>query len=84
MGLVTRLSETPYEDAHAYAQEICRRSPDAVRGAKELLNRMAMDFAAQQFAAERRIIGGLIGGPNQREAVMSDFEKRPPKWHEPK
>ena len=83
MGMVTRLSETPYEDAHAYAQEICRRSPSAVRGAKELLNRMASDFAAQQLAAERRIIGGLIGGPNQREAVMSDFEKRPPKWHDP-
>ena len=84
MGMVTRLSETPYEDAHAYAQEICRRSPSAVRGAKELLNRMATDFAAQQLAAERRIIGGLIGGPNQREAVLSDFEKRAPNWHEPK
>ena len=84
IGIVTRLSDTPYEDAHKWAQEICRRSPDAVRGAKELLNRLTLDFAAAQFAAERRIIGSLIGGANQREAVMSDFEKRAPAWAEPR
>lgn len=83
MGLVTRLSDDPLSDAMAWAQEICRRSPDAVRGAKELLNRLAQDYAAEQFAAERRIIGRLIGGANQREAVMSDFEKRAPQWAEP-
>jgi enoyl-CoA hydratase/carnithine racemase len=83
MGLVTRLSDTPREDALAYAQEICKRSPDAVRGAKELLNRLTLDFAAAQFAAERRIIGSLIGGHNQREAVMSDFEKRAPAYIDP-
>lgn len=83
LGLVTRLSENPREDAMALAEEICRRSPDAVRGAKELLNRLTMDFAAAQFAAERRIIGSLIGGANQREAVMSDFEKRAPVWADP-
>ena len=84
IGIVTRLSETPHADAMAYAEEICRRSPDAVRGAKELLNRLALDYAAQQFAAERRIIGGLIGGHNQRESVMSDFEKRAPVWADPR
>lgn len=84
IGIVTRLSENPHADAMAYAQEICRRSPDAVRGAKELLNRMTLDFAAAQFAAERRIIGSLIGGHNQREAVMSDFEKRAPAYVDPK
>lgn len=83
IGIVTRLSETPREDAFAYAQEIVKRSPDAVRGAKELLNRLTLDFAAAQFAAERRIIGGLIGGHNQREAVMSDFEKRAPAYIDP-
>lgn len=83
MGLVTRLSDTPREDAFAYAEEICKRSPDAVRGSKELLNRLTLDFAAAQFAAERRIIGTLIGGHNQREAVMSDFEKRAPSFIDP-
>ena len=83
MGLVTRLSDNPHADAMVMAEEICRRSPDAVRGAKELLNRLTLDFAAAQFAAERRIIGSLIGGHNQREAVLSDFEKRPPAWVDP-
>ena len=83
IGIVTRLSDDPRADALEYAGEIMKRSPDAVRGAKELLNRLTLDFAAAQFAAERRIIGSLIGGANQREAVMSDFEKRAPNWVDP-
>ena len=59
------------------ATEIAGRSPDAVRGAKALFNRLANADAAEQFAEERRVIGGLIGGPNQVESVMANFEKRP-------
>lgn len=83
IGIVTRLSENPRDDAFAMANELVKRSPDAVRGAKKLLNRLTLDFAAAQFAAERQIIGSLIGGANQREAVMSDFEKRAPQYVEP-
>jgi enoyl-CoA hydratase/carnithine racemase len=81
LGVVTRLSKTPQADAMDLAQEIAGRSPDAVRGAKKLLNLMANDGAAQQFAAEREVIGKLIGAPNQVEAVISHFEKRPPKFN---
>lgn len=77
IGLATKLSETPYEDAMAMAAEIAGRSPDAVRGAKQLINGLLHEQAASQFEAERRIIGSLIGKPNQVEAVMSNFEKRP-------
>ena len=77
MGLATRLSETPLDDALSMAREIAGRSPSAVRGAKELFNRLANADAAEQFAAERRVIGALIGRPHQVEAVMSNFEKRP-------
>ena len=84
IGVVTRLSENPRDDAFAYAAEICKRSPDAVRGAKELLNRMTVEYAAAKFEAERRTIGRMIGGHNQREAVMSDFEKRAPAYIDPK
>ncbi len=76
LGLATRLSDTPYEDAMAMAADIAGRSPDAVRGAKQLINGLLHDKAAAQFAEERRIIGSLIGKPNQVEAVMSNFEKR--------
>lgn len=78
LGLATQLSEDPRADALAMAHEIAGRSPDAVRGAKHLFNRLAWSHAAEQFAAERETIGSLIGGSNQIEAVMANFEKRAP------
>jgi enoyl-CoA hydratase/carnithine racemase len=78
LGLATRLSATPRDDAMAMAREIAGRSPGAVRGAKALLNRAYGGDPAGQFAEERRVIGGLIGTPNQVEAVMANFEKRAP------
>jgi enoyl-CoA hydratase/carnithine racemase len=77
MGLVTKLSDHPKDDAMALAQEIAGMSPGAVRGAKALFNRLIEQGAAEQFAAERRVIGAQIGTPNQIEAVMAGFEKRP-------
>lgn len=78
LGLATRLSETPVDDAMALATEIAGRSPGAVRGAKALFNGLLHDAAAEQFAAERRVIGEQIGSPNQVEAVMAGFEDRAP------
>jgi len=80
LGLVTQLSQDVHADAMTMAREIAGRSPDAVRGAKKLINRLANSGAAEQFAAERATIGQLIGTANQAEAVMSHFEKRPPNF----
>ena len=80
LGVATRLSNDPLHDALALATEIAQRSPEAIRGAKELLNRLANAGAAEQFAEERRVIGKLIGSANQVEAVMAHFEKRPAKF----
>jgi len=80
IGVATRLSDDPRADALAMAREIADRSPDAVRAAKALINRLLHQDAAAQFAAEREHIGGLIGKPNQIEAVMANFEKRPPSF----
>lgn len=76
LGVVTRISDTPFEVAMQIAREIAGRSPDAVRGAKTLINRLSNAGAAEHFAEERRIIHSLIGRPNQVEAVTSNFEKR--------
>ena len=38
LGLATRVSEKPLEDALALAAEIASKSPDAIRAAKRLLN----------------------------------------------
>jgi enoyl-CoA hydratase/carnithine racemase len=80
IGLATRLSDTPYDDAMAMAHEISARSPDAVRGAKALINGLIHDRAEAQFAEERRIIGSLVGQPNQVEAIIANFEKRSPRF----
>jgi enoyl-CoA hydratase/carnithine racemase len=76
IGLATRLSDTPHADAMAMAHAIAERSPDAVRGSKALFNGLLHERAAAQFAEERRVIGSMIGRPNQVEAVMANFDKR--------
>lgn len=78
LGLVTKLSDDPHADAMALAREIAGVSPSAVQGAKALINKMAADGAAEQFAEERRVIGAQIGTPNQIEAVTASFENRTP------
>ena len=83
LGIATRLSDNPYDDAMAMAREIAGRSPDAVRAGKALLNGLFNQGAAEQFAAERQYIGSLVGRPNQTEAVMSNFEKRPANFVDP-
>ncbi|MDO8364863.1 MAG: crotonase/enoyl-CoA hydratase family protein [Actinomycetota bacterium] len=83
LGIATRLSDTPYDDAMAMAREIAGRSPSAVRAGKALLNGLFNALAEQQFAAERAAIGSLIGKPNQMEAVMANFDKRPPNFVDP-
>jgi enoyl-CoA hydratase/carnithine racemase len=83
LGLATRVSTTPLDDALALAAEIAAKSPDAQRGAKHLLNLSGTVSAAEQFAEERRVIGALIGTPNQVEAVMAEFERRPPAFRDP-
>ena len=83
LGVVTRLTDSPLETAMQIANEIAQRSPDAVRGAKALINRLSNAGAAEHFAEERKIIYSLIGKPNQVEAVMSNFEKRPASFVSP-
>lgn len=78
IGLATRVSDNPREDALALAREIAGKSPQAIRGSKRLLNQSGVAPVAQQFADERTTIGGLIGSQNQVEAVTAYFEKRDP------
>lgn len=78
LGLVTHLSESPHEDAMALAAEIAARNPQGVRGAKALYNRIFTQNVADQFAEERRVIGSLIGTPNQVEAITANLEGRRP------
>ncbi|HWL42521.1 MAG TPA: crotonase/enoyl-CoA hydratase family protein [Ilumatobacter sp.] len=83
LGVVTRLADDPYTAAHELAAEIAGRSPHAVRGVKALYNRVFTQQAAEQFAMERQVIGGLIGTPNQVEAITANLGNRPPVFTDP-
>ena len=52
LGLATRVSETPLDDALALAREIAGKSPQAVRGAKALLN-LAGDVSLAEASRPR-------------------------------
>jgi enoyl-CoA hydratase/carnithine racemase len=83
LGLATKLSDNPHDEAMAIARQIADRSPDAIRAAKVLLNGLFNAGAAEQFAEERRVIASLIGRQNQVEAVMANFEERTAAFTDP-
>ena len=66
------------DDALALAREIAGKNPAAIRGAKALLNAAGTRPLAESFLEESRLMGELIGSPNQIEAVTAYFEKRTP------
>lgn len=77
IGVATRLSANPYDDAMAMARDLAAMNPDALRGAKALVNGLLHEKAAAQFEQERRVIASLGGTPNQAETVRANFENRP-------
>jgi enoyl-CoA hydratase/carnithine racemase len=83
IGLATRTAADPHAAATELAREIAANSPDAVRGAKRLLNRAADVDLATQYLEESRELGALRGTPNQAEAVHAYFEKRTPAFTDP-
>jgi enoyl-CoA hydratase/carnithine racemase len=80
LGLATRLADDPRGAAMELAAELVTRSPDALREGKRLLNLSGTRPIAEQFHDERVTMGSLIGSPNQVEATLAYFEKRPPQF----
>ena len=83
IGLATRTSDTPLDEALALAREIATRNPHAIRGIKRLVEQSGRVPLAQQYADEREVIGSLVSTPNQVEAVAAFFEKRDPSFADP-
>ena len=83
LGIVTRLADDPLAAALELAREIAGRSPDAIRAGKRLLEEAWHADPASGLALEARLQGGLIGTPNQVEAVKATLEKRPPRFRDP-
>lgn len=83
LGLVTRLSAHPLEAATELAQEIATRSPDAIRGAKRLLDQSWNRPSKEGLALEAEIQRQLIGSPNQLAAVTAGLSKQAARFIDP-
>jgi enoyl-CoA hydratase/carnithine racemase len=80
VGLVTSLSETPLEDATAWARSVAGKSPDALRAMKHLFRAGFSAPVGEAFALEAALQVAVMAAPNQREAVGANFEKREPNF----
>jgi len=76
-GLATRICDDPRVTAFEVAREIAGKSPDAIRAAKRMLNKLSVD-PARALMAESVEQQKLLGSPNQTEAVRANMEKRAP------
>ena len=80
LGLATKLSASPRDDAFASAREITLKSPDAIKAGKRLMNNLPLLSDAEALMAESREQDSIIGKPNQVEAIMSQMQKRAPNY----
>ena len=83
LGLVTRVCDDPLGEAFTLASEIVNKSPHAIRAAKQLLQETRHGDVAAGLKMEETLQRGLIGSPNQVEAVTANFEKRAPDFSDP-
>lgn len=82
-GLATELSDTPVDKALDIAAQIASHNPDAVRAAKRMLNNSGLVDVAAGLAEEAAAMRGLLGSPNQLEAIAAQFEGRAPEFQDP-
>jgi enoyl-CoA hydratase/carnithine racemase len=83
LGLATHLADSPREAAFELAREIAGRSPSAVRAAKRLLDASGVGTVEEGLRLEESLQRGLLGRPNQLEAVRANAEKREPDFVDP-
>ncbi|MFC2970424.1 crotonase/enoyl-CoA hydratase family protein [Acidimangrovimonas pyrenivorans] len=80
LGLVTRLADDPLAAARQLAADLTQRSPDALAGAKALVEQGWTLPPGAGLALEARLQADIIGGANQIEMVMANIQKRAPKF----
>lgn len=80
-GLATRICDDPRGAALELAREISSKSPDAIRAAKRMLNKLSVD-PGPALLAESVEQQKLLGSANQTEAVRANMEKRAPRFAE--
>jgi len=84
IGLATRRVDDPVADALALARTIATQSPSAIRAAKRLCNEAPDLDVAAAFVRETELQLGLLGKPEQLEAVQAALTKRAPVFEDPR
>ncbi len=80
LGLVTHVADDPLAAAMGLAEEIAGKSPDAVRAGKRLYEQSWHADERTGLEMESQLQTGLIGSPNQVEAIKANFENRAPRF----
>lgn len=80
IGLVTETSAAPLSRARDLAKEFAARSPDAIVGAKRLLDHGWSMGTADALSLEAAVQSEIIGLTNQKEAVAANLEQRKPRF----
>jgi enoyl-CoA hydratase/carnithine racemase len=83
IGLVTRIDEDPRAAALDLAAEIAAKSPDAVRGAKRVLDRSWREPPETGLRLEAETQERLLGSPNQITAVQATLSGEPAEFADP-
>ena len=83
LGLVTHVTDDPLAAARELAAEIAGRSPHAVRAMKRLLDQSWTGSAEETLRLEADLQLGLLGTPNQLEAVRAGMLKEPAQFVDP-
>lgn len=83
LGLVTRVADDPLAAARELARTIAGQSPQAIRAAKALCNEAPELDVAAAFLRETELQLGLLGSPNQVEAVQAVLGRRAPSFSDP-
>ena len=83
LGLVTQVADDPLTAARELAAEIAGRSPDAVRAMKRLFNEAWTGLPEDTLRLEANLQLGLLGTPNQLEAVRAGMANEPAEFFDP-
>ena len=83
LGLATKVTKDPLADALETAKLIATKSPHAIRAGKTLLNEAPTMSRADALKLETALQVGLLGSPNQMEAVQANMMKREPNFKDP-
>ena len=78
LNLVSRIDEQSLDVALRFAEELARRSPDAISGIKKLFRSTRACSERSALRRERWLQLKVLAGANQREAMRAKREKREP------